>query len=290
MSRRARSSASPVSLFAFQDIITSVTAIMILLVLILTLELISRQKLKGIPPDDRRVAQELRLSMEAMRERLAALRSDTVDAKQTALRVAGQSPREIEATQQATQATNATLASGIASLEAQLAAAQKQRRAAESNLVALEKSATTVRQNQERAVLDHAAAQALEEKNRAEADRQRDVEKDLDEGTSAPSTLIFNPPQDGSLTPILTEVSSTGVAVFTADGDGVRDFGWGLLGPSSEFSGWLRARDKHREYIVIMLRPSGIEKFKPMRDAVLASGLQLGVELVSEEMDIVLGE
>ena len=290
MSRRARSVASPVSLFAFQDIITSVTAIMILLVLILTLELISRQKLMGISHDDHRVAQELRQSMDTMRERLVSLRSDTSDAKQTALRVAGQSPQELQTGIEETKTANAILASSVASLETQLAVEQTKRREAEREFVAVEKAASAVRLDQEQASRDYAMAQALEKTNTDEAERQRNLEKELAEDGRMVSTLVFNPARGEPLTPILAEVSATGVSVFDATSGEVRNFGWGVLGPSTELSRWLDARDSSREYIVIMLRPSGVSKLKAMRDAVLAKGLQVGIELVGEDMNIVMAD
>ena len=66
MSRRGRSKDVAISLFSFQDIITSVTAIMILLVLILALELATRVATKGMAAEDRRVAQQLKRSVAEM--------------------------------------------------------------------------------------------------------------------------------------------------------------------------------------------------------------------------------
>ncbi len=64
MSRRNRSRAA-FSLFSFQDIITAVTAIVILLVLILTLELISRRQQVA--------AADPAIGREALDETIAAL-------------------------------------------------------------------------------------------------------------------------------------------------------------------------------------------------------------------------
>ena len=290
MSRRGRSNGSPISLFSFQDIITSVTAIMILLVLILTLELITRMNLMGVAVDDRRVANELHESLDTLRERLKELRSQAADAKKTAIRVAGQSRSELEADRRKTQRESETLATGIASLEAGVKEARHRRREAEKDLLQAEKTTPQALSAQEQAARDHAAVMALEKRNEDESKRQQDVEKDLASSPTLVSTLVFNPPKGEALRPILTEVSAGGIAAFNGNGGGVTNFGWGVLGPPSDFLKWLSQRDKHGEYIVIMLRPSGLDRLDATRQAVIAAGLQLGIELVSDDMDIVMSE
>ena len=56
MARYRRHGAEPFSLFAFQDIVTSVTAIMVLIVLILALEVVMRSRTAGVAEDHRAVA------------------------------------------------------------------------------------------------------------------------------------------------------------------------------------------------------------------------------------------
>jgi hypothetical protein len=44
------------------------------------------------------------------------------------------------------------------------------------------------------------------------------------------------------------------------------------------------------QYVVIMLRPSGILRYEAVRDAVIAAGIDTGTELVPEDLAIVTGE
>ena len=290
MSRRGRANGSPISLFSFQDIITSVTAIMILLVLILTLELITRINLKGVAPDDVRVAKALNESIETLRQRLKDLRSETADARDTAQRAAGQSVQELKAEQRKTQRQCERLKETIASLETNATEARIKRRDAERQLVKIEKGAPAAKRAQQKAAQNQAAAKELEKQNENEAERQQQAEKELRESPAMVSTLVFNPPQGQSLKPLLAELSEAGIAVMGDGAANVQQFGWGFQGPPTEFLKWLSARTLAREYIVIMLRPSGLDRLDATRKAILEAGLEFGLELVSEEMDIVLAE
>lgn len=288
MSRRGRRSDSPISLFSFQDIITSVTAIMILLVLILTLELITRMNHKGVAADDRRVVEELTQSIDAMRERCAELEQQTADAQKTAQRIASQSVRQVEADKRREQRRSESLRQELAALAAQARQAKEARQAAERELVKAEKTASSVRDTAERASRDAATATELEDQNERESVRQDIARKDLGDRPTSVAKLVFNPPVGEQLKPVLIEVSDGGIAVMNDDGSGVQDFGWGLGAPPAGFSQWLRQRDKSREYVVIMLRASGVDRLDATRRAISDAGLELGVELVGDDMDIVM--
>jgi len=290
MSRRGRANGSPISLFSFQDIITSVTAIMILLVLILTLELIARLNLKGVATEDHLTAVELDQSIDALRERVTQLQSQTKNVRDTARRVAAQSVPEIDAERRAVQRQCEDLRKRIDSLEPDAREAGMKRRNAEQELVEAGHGLPDAVRVEQQGLRDQAAAMALEQQNTAESTRQKDRERDLQDAPQSVSTLVFNPAKGLSLKPILIELTDHGVAVMGDHKNGVHRYGWGLLGPSSDFVNWLAARDSSREYIVIMLRPSGLDRLEPTRQAVYDAGLELGLELVGGEMDIVLAE
>lgn len=290
MSRRGRSTGSPISLFSFQDIITSVTAIMILLVLILTLELITRMNLKGVAAEDQHVASELHQSLESLRTRLEDLQSAAADAKQAATRAARQSLKDVEADRRRTERSSDVLSTTIASLESQLKTARLKRRSAETDLVQAERTKPLTAREQDKATRDLNTAAMLERHNEAEQKRQEETEKELAESPTLVSTLVYNPPPGESLQPHLVEISKAGIAVIGRNDSGVQVFGWGVLGPPGAFTKWLSERNKKAEYIVLMLRPSGLDKLEATREAIRTQGLELGVELVSEDMDIVLAD
>lgn len=290
MGRRGRGNGSPISLFSFQDIITSVTAIMILLTLILTLELITKMNLRGVAADDRRVAVELQQSLTTLRERLEGLRSQSADARHTAMQVASQSVKQVEADRRRTQRHSETLANSVASLESQLKAARQKRRDTEKGLLQAQKAHPETARLQDNAARDRAAAAMLEEQNKTEAKRQQDIAKELAESPQLVSTLVFNPHKGEELKPILAELSARGISVLGDGDEGVKAFGWGVLGPPNTFLRWLSEKDKNREYLVVMLRPSGLSKLDSTKEAISSKGFDLGLELVSDDMDIVMAE
>lgn len=288
MSRRGRRSESPISLFSFQDIITSVTAIMILLVLILTLELIAKMDRKGAAVDDRRVVEDLSQSIEAMRKRCRELEQQTANAQSTAEKVASQSVRQVESDLRREQRRSEAARQKLAALVIKAQEAKEALRAAERELVKVQKATPVARDAAARASRAAATAAELEKSNERERLRQEVAKKELADQPKSVSKLVFNPPVGEQLKPLLIEVSNAGVAAMNDDGSGVQDFGWGLVGPSTEFTAWLARRNKSREYVVIMLRPSGLDRLEATRKVISDAGLELGVELVSDEMDIVM--
>jgi len=287
MSRKRRGE-SPISLFSFQDIITSVTAIMILLVLTLTLELITRMGRKGVAADDRKVVEELTQSIEAMRERCKQVEQQTADARKTAQRVASQSVQQLEAERRREQRQAESLRQELAALAIKAREARQSRGTAERELLEIEKNAPLARDAAERARRAAAAASELEERNQREGERQELKRNELGDQPRNAGKLVFNPPVGEPLKPLLIEVSGDGVAVMNESNTEVIDFGWGVAGPPGGFTAWLKRCDKTSEYIVIMLRPSGLDRLDATRRAVRDAGLELGVELVNEEIDIVM--
>jgi hypothetical protein len=290
MSRRGRFNGSPISLFSFQDIITSVTAIMILLVLILTLELITRMSLKGVAAEDQKVARQLNESLETLRKRLKDLQSETADARDTAKRAAGQSVQDVDAERRKTQRNCERVKESLVSLQTNADEARLKRLDTERELVKVERRTPGSQLAEQKAAQDEARASGIETQNQEETKRQQQAEKELSESPAMVSTLVFNPPPGLLLKPVLAEVSSDGIAVMGDGATQVHNFGWGFQGPPTEFQKWLSGRTSSREYVVLMLRPSGLDRLDATRQAVLDAGLEVGLELVSEDMDIVLAD
>lgn len=287
MARRNRSKDVAISLFSFQDIITSVTAIMILLVLILTLELITREATKGMAAEDRRVAQELQRSVAEMEHRLDKLRQEAATARANATDAAGFSAKEsAEQTAQAERDAK-ELREQIHQLEVQLRSAQSTRRAAEGSLA--RSQADTAEATAEQARVVAARAGEMEAANSAEKSRQTNEAKQAREGPTAARTLVFNAPPGSTLKPLLVEISKDGLVAAGTDGASPTRFSWNLLGLPSGFGEWLKARDKRREYVVLILRPSGVDRYDATREAVVSAGFDLGTELIGEQMSLVLG-
>lgn len=288
MSRRSRSRDVAISLFSFQDIITSVTAIMILLVLILTLELITRAATKGVAAEDRRVAADLRRSLLEREQELLKVQQRAGDAQDSAREAAGYSLKTITRRLAAAQRQEQTLHDEIERLEMQMTRADAARREAESRLTTAQ--AADHDSGHDRAQETELLARTMEEANERERVRQAAEAKTARAVGTGARTLLFNPPPDEGLEPLLVEVSEQGISTAATRAAPSRTFPWALLGgPSQAFGAWLADHDTSREYVVIILRPSGIDRYDAVRETVTAAGFALGTELIGEGMDVVMG-
>lgn len=261
---------------------------MILMVLVMTLELVAKATNTSVAADDVRVALELKQSVATMQKRLDELRSESKDTKETASRVARRTADELDAEIRSTNRQVDELTRLLVSLRTRHLQSQQKRNEAETKLVMLDKAASGTSLTQQRAIEDLTVAEQIKMQNEREAQRQETVRKQLAVTPKTTSTLVFNPPQGESLKPLLVEVSSSGIAVLGSQASKTQAFGWGLLGPSGTFLKWLDARDASQEYIVIMLRPSGLEKLGEVRKTIAKRGLELGLELVGDEVDIAI--
>lgn len=283
MSRRGRATGAAISLFSFQDIITSVTAIMILLVLILTLELISRSQQRGVAAEHQRAARELRVAVGDMEGRAAALRAEIATLQSAARRSAAFSAAETRDRERQADERARRVMAEVDLLQSRLRAAAAARRRDEALLVADRSEAP--RESAEHVAAMNARATEMEEANRAERDRQRRVRAREDGAADAP-TFVFNLPPGETLAPRLVEVSAAGIAVTAADDGTPRRF----PRPDGNFERWLSGLDSRSEYVVIILRPSGLKFHDAVKQAIESAQLAWGLELVGESMPVALGK
>jgi hypothetical protein len=283
MSRRGRNTGTAISLFSFQDIITSVTAIMILLVLILSLELITRSKQRGVAAEERRVARELWSAVAAMEQQASAARAEMTSLQASAARVANFSVEEVRRRERLAEQRAAGLGEEIELLESARRKAGSSRRKAEADLI--KERASQPAASAEHVAAMNARAEAMEEANRAERRRQ-EAAAEAAAGQSSPRTLVFNAPPGQPLSPRLLDVSGDGLAALGRGEAQPRHFS----GPGGDFNRWLATLDATSEYVVVILRPSGIDSFDTVVAAVEKAGLAVGAELIGEAVAVQLGE
>lgn len=272
------------SLFAFQDIITSVTAIMILLVLIMTLELVSRTSSRGVAVEDQRVAAELQEQVVALASRVEVLRTEQEVASGAARRAAGMSIADIERRQAEADRAVRLLVEENAGLAARARTARVSQRAAEQELV--ESQSTEAAVLAEHAAAMQARAAEIEDANQRERERQQEKQSEAD--VSSAGSLVFNPDPHNTRVPVLVDVSVRGIEVVDGRRDGPRHYTWQASGPSPDFARWLSGLDATLQYVVVLLRPSAVEQFDAVRDTVKQAGLSIGLELIGESVSVVM--
>lgn len=279
---RSRRRARAFSLFAFQDIITSVTAIMILIVLILTLEVVMRSRMTAVAEDHKAVVQELETAIARLERQIAATRKQVAATQQIAATVVGVDITALSGAVAAERERDLETAAALRAAEDTALAAKEERREVDS----LGAQAARQERARRQAELDRLTPliSELEEECRGLAARQS--RKAAPGPAVVLAALEFNP-AEGRKRPVVIDVTGAGVAVADAVGAPLRALGWGLSGPPAGLTGWLRSRDAAAESVVIVVRPSGVARYDAVREAVVRAGLDVGTELVGEQTRIV---
>jgi TolA-binding protein len=268
MSPRERR-APPISLFSFQDIITSVTGVMVFLTLFLALELTHR--MQAAPPEstaelNRQIADALRQA-DAMerrhRENLETIRElrDRIQAGQKRIVQTARFDPERN------RAELAYLRQSNQHLEAELRALQSQLEESRQRHEDIQNRATKEHDDARRAVDElHVKRQAL----LSELDQLKNSNR-----------VVYNVAQDTGKQPWLVEIGATGFLAAAPDQTSAgRHFG-----SLTEFLTWINGRDPSREFIVFLVKPSGVEAFDRARREL--SRFQIGFDLLAEEQSAV---
>lgn len=281
MSRRRRSTAA-FSLFSFQDIITSVTAILILLVLILALELLNRRQEAAAADStvSRAALEQAAVTLEALVRQLAAI-VPTDEPRPLVGRTPGELARDVRVVEDQSRQ---------AAADAQVARAVEVRaRALAADAVARLAEARTIRDAADRmkedvARVDEEATQ-LALANQREADRLARKREELVQQPVPGAELVFNAPKDSDTQAWIVEVSIDGLTVVKLGSNQRRPLGAGV-GPGSAAAGWLSKLDASRDHVLILVRPSGVDGVDDIREALTEAGIPFGIDFIAEDQVI----
>ena len=279
---RQRSRQPTISLFSFQDIITSVTAILILVVLILTLELIS-QKYSESASDNATVVSVVADSvaeLEMLASRLAAETQDETARVVFALPTTT-TDRELH-----------ILREQFDRVTAQVDSARRindeARRLAEvaAQDLASQQTESDVSQDQERDA-DQLSAETLkmEAANAAERARLETRQDELDSRPSAETELVFKRPRNSALHSWLLEVSASGFSTLRLGTGQTTALGTNTS-EGSEFTRWLAQLTPNKDYVLILARPSGVEAVNSARTLLDEKSIPYGMDFIGEEQDV----
>jgi len=253
MSRRGRG-APAFSLFAFQDIITSVTGIMLLVTMLLALELLQRQE--SSPPlatadisrDLEQVVVAQSSEIEQIEARLSEQQAELAD-------LAGYDPAS--AARQA-----AELAELNRRLEQELAELRREQ-------VAAERRAGEVRDEQRRTAPD---ARSIEEMQQ-EIRRQREQLARL----KAQQRVLFNPTAGDGKTPWLVEVAAAGLRVAETG----RSAPPQTFADAGAFLAWARQQNPAALYFVVLVKPDGVQTYRILFSELRRLNFDLGFDLLT---------
>jgi len=278
MSRRNRSRAA-FSLFAFQDIITAVTAIMILLVLILTLELITRKhQASAADPKTSRVA--LTATIASLEKLVGTLVASVPpdDPRPLARRTKAELERDVRIVEdQAAQAA--------ADAEAAKAVEGRARALAAAGIARLQ-DAEELRK--ETAAIEQEAARAESEAKNIALENERETERlaqrrqELVEQPSPGAELVFNAPQDFDRQAWIVEVSEDGLTVVRLGTNKRQELG-GDLEAGSKAAAWAAGLDPASDHALVLVRPSGVDREDAIRALLGDEDIPFGVDFIGED-------
>jgi len=269
MSRRGRETVA-FSLFSFQDIIMSVTGIMILVTLILALELI---QYKETSQDQR------------TRELVHSLQDAVADAQQWQEAVLRNQARMKEL--QDSLSRGATRLSELAGIDLrrlrdEVADLEQQNENLDRELTDLERqSREAERQEEETKRLQEELAEgepALEQLIE-EIQQKRESLEELKKS----KRVIYNRSPGDEKTPWLVEITDAELIAAEAGMSGRPQ----TFSEVPAFAVWLAQRDPNAEYFVLLVKPEGIAKYAAARQVLRRGGFDMGYDLLAADQEAI---
>lgn len=248
------SKSAPFSLFAFQDIITSVTGIMVLVTLTLALELL--QRTEGAPAEKTaEVVSQLQAAVLDNQDRIQQLNQRLARGKEALDKLArfdrGQVRRQLEDLRKLNQELD-----------------QQMEQVAREREDALRRKREIEAEKRRRA----SDPQTLQELLARAEQRREQIEK-----LRKSNRTIFNPTPGQAKNPWLVEVSAESFTVAQ----------WGKSAPpqlfrsSGQLKSFVAGRDRGSEYFVLLVKPDGIENFARAHHVFREAGFDVGFDLLA---------
>lgn len=274
--RRRRAEEPPLSLFSFQDIITCVTGILILVTLLMTLDISDRaeEAVRQSGEVSTRQLQEMRAGVSALKAELEELDRLAPRSAIEPLEVSESRVRQVEASVREWQRVRDTLAVDVSVAEAE---SRRQQAQAEVNAM----NAVEATQAREREVRER-ARKARE----SAANEQRRAEEVLKGIVDSPLFVVRG--ERGGRSPVVVDVGLLRVSATRIKEDGTTERGVVFEGISAEaeFRVWASRRDRASEYFVLMVRPGGVATYQSLVEWIRDEGFSVGTELVPDDLGV----
>lgn len=261
---RRRASLQAFSLFSFQDIITSVTGIIVLILLVLSLELVDREY--GSPSaQNETVRKQAQAALDATRKQIAELEQNLASGEFD--NIESLSPAVLEAEKR--------------ELQTRIAELSRQSKLNASQLKALEAKVRAERESLSSRSTEKAEISQLEEEV-AEVDAKLKTVRDG-------RRLIYNPSETPGKTAWILQLEPDRILVSPAGKSQVP-----LLFEGSNqsriktFVAWsnesLRPQD---DYFLILVKPQAVALFHELHEKLISQGFKVAVDLIGADQDAI---
>jgi hypothetical protein len=249
----------PISLFSFQDIITSVTGIIILLALLLVVELTKRPKqLVTNSVDDS--ASHIQAEINDLESRIEAVRALLMSSSKFANDVASIPAAELDAVEQQARKE-------IAALEAALAQLRQDEKRTQT---------ATDSQSDE--------GEFAESMLRSIRDKNDELQSQL-ESVRRSNRVIYNSEDNAEKSAWLVDLKADQIEVGRPNLDDARHT-FDSAGFDESFLSWAKQRNNQAEYFVLLVRPESIRLYEELSLSLTESGLSLGFDLLSSDATV----
>jgi hypothetical protein len=275
---RARRTNATISLFSFQDIITGVTAIVLLLTLLLLLELISRKATASLRASSTTASELIELTEAMAADPPPAVAFDGVPSAEAVRRL-------IDRRRRVTTREKETLSARLQEVrDRALASRTELGEAREAYAIEAARADTTAEFQQEAESLRRQLAEL-------QTDR-RELQRLLAQ-TEARAVMPSGPPKLQFRAADQTEAGSWLVVLGAAEIEampvsGGEPTGWTGTDAAAQFANWLSAgRGVPRlRHCVVLIRPSGISFYEAVRTAIETADIAIGTEAIGEHQQV----
>jgi hypothetical protein len=277
-----RKPAAAFSLFSFQDIVTSVTAILILVMLLLSVELVSRRRSEAAA-DPVVTRREMTSTVERLESQAATLREDLAARRSRGpARTVAMAERELARVREDLEASRRHLAESTVTRQA----AAQLRIEKEALAAAHAGDAEEITRLEQESVERNARADMLEEANKKEVERQENRKREIADGERAGTELVYNLPPNFDRRAWLVELSRDGITALLLGNGRMERLGVDV-GAGSRFAAWCGGLTPEGDYCLLLERPSAADQLRTdAEEGLKERGIPFGIELVGEAQTV----
>lgn len=269
-----RNNGPAISLFSFQDIITSITGIMFLIVLMLMLLML---ELDSIPADGSAVdpqLDELRRTAASLRTEASRQEADTADLMKQLDELRKLDPAELEKRRNKLLEEIRRLAAGASNLDE---AALRQKREAEEFAARRKTIEEETRQ----------LSESIKLKQQYAARLRKEVDRLAAEKLQRDRLIPYTVSRSSGKTPVLIECSAKGFrAMALGEDTPPADFPAG----GEELLKWAKRRNPDEVFFFLLAKPSAFLQTELLADRLAAAGYDRGREVMPAEESTVFAE
>jgi hypothetical protein len=261
--RRRRAAENPVTLFSFQDIITSVIGILFFVVLLMAVDMVNKQPSSTSEAGSDQRVQELQKQMEAHTAELEAMKNAVSRSSEKVTLVMKDDTEIAKSIQDLSKRLSAMLETlkqreqSTAEIQNRLPRQKKQIDALKSQIVLLNKKV------------------------------EQETHQLGDSGRTPRLSYIIGKRSD-NLEPWLVDLSDNRILVGSKDGaKTVISFQAGSADARTEqFLTWAKTQSPQRSYFVLLIRPSAVDSLKAIIPKLMKMDFKIGTDLLPENWKV----